>query len=192
MSQGTVSQGSIFSLTNPEIYVLTVAHDGEMGGQVATWVSLASLIPEAPRVITILSPYTHTYSLIQKSQAFVLQMLAQDQELWLERFGLKSGHDYNKFEGIEVGYTKARLPILPKTCGWAACRITHQQDLGDRILLVADVLEQSVTPNRRPLRRQEGLAALPGEVMQALKQQRLDDIDRDRPLRPELQQGETR
>ncbi|NJM76640.1 MAG: hypothetical protein HC852_13715 [Acaryochloridaceae cyanobacterium RU_4_10] len=41
---------SIFNLTNPEIYVITAAHEGQVSGQVATWVTLAALVPERLRV----------------------------------------------------------------------------------------------------------------------------------------------
>lgn len=175
--------GSIFRLTNPEIYVVTTSHQGQLAGQIATWVTLASLIPETPRVVVILSPHTHTNSLITQSQTFVLNMLASDQSPWLQRFGMISGHTQDKFQGIEVTHTEQGLPILPETCGWARCQITEQMDMGDRIIWVADVLEQSFNPDKQPLRRIEGIQSLPEEVRQTLIQQRLGDIERDRPMR---------
>ena len=174
--------GSMFRVTNPEIYVVTTAYQGQSAGQVATWVTLASLIPEHPRVVIVLSPHTHTSSLLRHSQTFVLNMLASAQVSWLERFGMVSGFTLDKFKDIEVTYTALGVPILPETCGWANCRITEQMDLGDRIIWVADVVEQSFNPNQHPLRRQEGLQSLPDEVRQTLVQQRLADIDRDRSM----------
>ena len=176
-------EGSIFRLTNPEIYVVTTAFDGQQAGQVATWVTLATLVPESPRVIVVLSPHTHTSSVLQSSQSFALNMLADTQADWLERFGIWSGHHQDKFEGIDGIQTENGLPILPNTCGWAICKISDQLDMGDRIIWVADVTEQSFSPDRPPLRRVEGLNSLPDEVRQKLLKQRLADIERDRPFR---------
>ncbi len=178
-----MSQGSIFSLSNPEIYVVTTAHDGQLAGQVATWVTLASLVPEHPRVIVVLSPATHTSSLLRHQPTFVLNLLSETQAPWLERFGLFSGFNRDKFQGIELTYTDQGLPILPNTCGWAVCQATEHVDVGDRIIWIADVTEQSYHPDQRPLRRVEGLNTLPNEVRDRLLQQRLADIERDRPLR---------
>lgn len=177
-----MADGSIFQLTNPEIYVLTTAHNGQRAGQVVTWVTLASLIPENPRVVVVLSPCTYTSSVLSQSQRFVLNMLASDQSDWLERFGMVSGHTQDKFQGIEVTTAEMELPILPGTCGWASCRVSEQIDQGDRVIWVADVFAQSFNPTKQPLRRMEGLGALSEPVRQTLIQQRLADIERDRAM----------
>ena len=178
-----MADGSIFRLTNPEIYVVTTAHGDQLAGQVATWVTLATLVPESPRVVVVLSPHTHTSSLLKNQTSFVLNMLAEDQAPWLERFGLRSGFQQDKFSDIAMTKTDSGLPILPETCGWALCDVSETLDVGDRIIWVADVVQQSVNPNKQPLRRVEGLDALPAEVRQELLQQRLADIERDRPHR---------
>ena len=178
-----MADGSIFRLTNPEIYVVTTAQGDQLAGQVATWVTLATLVPDSPRVIVVLSPHTHTSSLLQASQSFVLNMLADDQEDFLESFGLRSGFKRDKFADIQLTRTESGLPVLPETCGWALCKVAQSIDVGDRIIWIADVVKQSVNPDKQPLRRVEGLNALPDEIRQELLQQRLADIERDRPLR---------
>lgn len=178
-----MAEGSIFRLTNPEIYVVTTAFDNQIAGQVATWVTLATLVPDSPRVVVILSPHTHTSSLLRQSQRFILHMLSETQAPWIEQFGLLSGHDQDKFQGIELTYTDQGLPILPGTCGWAVCQVSQHIDVGDRTIWVADVTVQSFHPDRQPLRRVEGLDALPDNVRNRLQQQRLADIERDRALR---------
>jgi flavin reductase (DIM6/NTAB) family NADH-FMN oxidoreductase RutF len=178
-----MSNGSIFSLTNPEIYVLTAAHGGAQGGQVVTWLTLASLVPESPRVMTAISPFTHTFSLLEQSGEFVVNLLAREQAPWLVHFGLQSGHTTPKLQDIAVVYTPSGVPILPETCGWAWCRVAEHLDLGDRRLIIADVVDQACDSTRSPLRRVEGLADLPATITQALATQRQADIERDRPLR---------
>jgi flavin reductase (DIM6/NTAB) family NADH-FMN oxidoreductase RutF len=173
---------SIFNLTNSEIYVLTAAHEGQVGGQVATWVTLAALVPEHLRVVTILSPRNFTFGLIQESKRFMLHLLAQGQQDWLPLFGLYSMREIDKFARIAIAQTIDGIPILPDTCGWAECQVVQEVDLGDRVIVIADVVHHQVYAERKPLCRVEAMAGLPPEVVQELAAKRLEDIECDRGL----------
>jgi flavin reductase (DIM6/NTAB) family NADH-FMN oxidoreductase RutF len=182
--------GSLFNFANQEIYVVTAAYAGQVSGQATTWITLASLIPEYPRVTAIISPRNYTFALIRKSSQFVLNLLAEGQQDWVTRFGLQSTRDVDKFVGIATQSSANGIPILPDTCGWAECTVIQTVDLGDRMVFIADVIQQQVHEHRKPLRRQEALAALPPEVTQALAAKRLLDIENERPLRLELGQSQ--
>jgi flavin reductase (DIM6/NTAB) family NADH-FMN oxidoreductase RutF len=173
---------SIFNLANPEIYVISAVHEGQRSGQVTTWVTVGALVPEHLRVVTVISPRNFTFALIQNSQRFVVNLLAEGQQDWLPLFGLQSSRDINKFDGILTQTTTTGIPILPETCGWAECQVAQDVDLGDRHVLIADVLHHELHESRKPLRRIEAMAALPAEVGQALAQKRLLDIECDRAL----------
>jgi flavin reductase (DIM6/NTAB) family NADH-FMN oxidoreductase RutF len=173
---------SIFSLSNPELYIITAAHEGQVSGQIATWVTLGALVPEHLRIIAVISPRNFTWVLIQKSRYFVVNLLAEGQQDWLPLFGLQSSRETNKFDGILTKTTPRGIPILPQTCGWAECQTVQEVDLGDRIIVIANVLKQEVYETHKPLCRAEAMAALPPQVSQALTQKRLLDIDWDRAL----------
>jgi flavin reductase (DIM6/NTAB) family NADH-FMN oxidoreductase RutF len=173
---------SIFNLTNPEIYVITAAHDGLMSGQITTWVTSGSLVPEYLRVVTVISPRNFTFALIQKSRHFVVNLLAEGQQDWLPLFGLQSTREIYKFDGILTEMTANGIPVLPQTCGWAECQVVQVVDLGDRHVIIADILHHELDESRKPLRRVEAMAALPTEVGQALAQKRVLDIACDRVL----------
>ena len=173
---------SIFNLTNPELYVITAAHGGQVSGQITTWVTLGSMVPEHLRIVTVISPRNFTFVLIQQSRHFVVNLLAQGQQDWLPLFGLQSTREVNKFNGILTDTTANGIPILPNTCGWAECRTVQEVDLGDRTILIADVLTHQVDASRKPLCREAAIAALPPAVGQALAQKRLLDIECDRAL----------
>ncbi len=173
---------SIFQLTNQEIFVVTAAHAGQLGGQVATWVMLATLIPDRLRVIVAISPFNYTQSLLQQKQRFVLNLLAEGQEDWLVLFGLYSSREIDKFADINFSLSSTGIPILPQTCGWAECVIGASIDLGDRVLYIADVVEHSVNPNLQPLREIAAFAALPELTRQALAAKLEADILRSRGL----------
>jgi flavin reductase (DIM6/NTAB) family NADH-FMN oxidoreductase RutF len=59
--------GSIFSLTDHEIYVVTARHEGRDSGQIATWIVPATLVPDRPRIAVIISPQNFTHGLIAAS-----------------------------------------------------------------------------------------------------------------------------
>ena len=173
---------SIFNLINPELYVITAAHEGQVSGQITTWVTLGALVPERLRVVTVISPRNFTFALIQSSQRFVVNLLAEGQQDWLPLFGLQSSRNINKFDGILTQTTASGIPILPQTCGWAECQIVQSVDLGDRHVLIADILRHELHEFRQPLRRIEAMAALPPDIGQALAQKRVLDIACDRAL----------
>jgi flavin reductase (DIM6/NTAB) family NADH-FMN oxidoreductase RutF len=173
---------SIFNLTNPELYVITAAHAGQVSGQITTWVTLGALVPEYLRVVAVISPLNFTFGLIQQSQRFVVNLLAEGQQDWLPLFGLQSTREVNKFDGIVFETTASGIPILPHTCGWAECQTVQEMDLGDRLVIIADVLNHAFNESRKPLCRAEAMAALSPEVGQALAQKRLLDIEGDRAL----------
>ncbi len=180
---------SIFNLTNPELYVITAAHGGQVSGQITTWVTLGALVPERLRVVAVISPRNFTFVLIQKSQRFVVNLLAEGQQDWLPLFGLRSTREVDKFDGILTEKTVSGIPILPETCGWAECQTVQEVDWGDRIIIIADVLSHQADTSRKPLCRAEAMAALSSEVDQALVQKRLLDIEFDRVLMQTHQSG---
>lgn len=177
-----VIASSIFHLTNHEIYVLTAADQGQVSGQVATWMMLTTLVPDQMRIVASISPTNFTHQLIQQSHWFVVNLLAEDQYEWVARFGLHSSRERDKFADMTLQYTGHGIPILPGTCGWAECRVGQQIDLGDRTLYIADLIEQQVVPGRQPLRKLTAFAKLPPEILQALTDKRDRDAERDRTL----------
>jgi len=172
--------GSMFSLTNHEIWVLTAHHEGHDNGQVATWIMPATLVPDRPRIIAVLSPQNYTHDLIALSRHFVLHLLAEDQAELLPHFGLQTGRDLDKFAGMQPRRSARDIPILDGCCGWAECRIVSSLDIGDRVVYVADILEQEIHAGTIPLRKTEAFAAQPEEVRRQLEEKHRVDGERDR------------
>jgi flavin reductase (DIM6/NTAB) family NADH-FMN oxidoreductase RutF len=172
--------GSMFSLTNHEIWVLTAHHEGRDNGQVATWIMPATLVPDRPRLVAVLSPQNFTHDLIALSGRFVLNLLAEDQADLLPHFGLASGRQVDKFAGAEPRRSPEGIPVLDGCCGWAECRIVSSLDIGDRIVYVADILAQEIRPGMTPLRKKEAFAAQPQEIRRQLEEKHRVDGERDR------------
>ncbi len=165
-----------------EVFLLTARHEQRESGMIITWILPATLVPDRPRVIIVPSPCNFTHELMRASRRFLVHLLAEDQAELLPRFGLYSGRDRNKFEGMKLERTKTGLPIIPNCCGWIECQIISEQDLGDRIVTVADVIDQFVDPSRKPLSKSAAFARQPAAIQQALWEKRLRDGERDKKL----------
>ena len=171
---------SIFSLSNHEICILT-ARDGErFSGQIATWILPATLVPDHQRVLAVLSPANHTEALIRASGRFVVNLLASDQYDLVPLFGLVSSRDIDKFDGMSLQYSRNGLPLIPDTCGWAECITVATLDGGDRMVYLADVVEQYVNPAKTPLRKIEAYAKQSPDILALLEEKNRKDGERDR------------
>lgn len=172
--------GSMFSLTDHEIHVVTARHEGRDSGQVATWIMPATLVPDRPRVAIVLSPQNFTHGLIAASGRFVLNLLAEEQHALVPLFGLHSTRDIDKFSDMQVERTSSGIAVLPGSCGWAECEVVSSMDLGDRIVYAADVVEQRVFPGKSPLRKRAAFALQPEDVRRRLEEKHRVDGARDR------------
>ncbi len=146
---------SIFSLSNHDIFVITAAHDGKESGQIATWIMPATLVPDHPRIVAVISPQNYTHGLIDASGYFIVSLLSDEQYNLVPVFGLYSGRTTDKFHGLGMDRPVRGIPILKHTCGWALCRIVDRLDSGDRVIYLADIIEQNIHPNRIPLKKAE-------------------------------------
>ncbi|MBI5645442.1 MAG: flavin reductase [Ignavibacteriae bacterium] len=181
-SLNAANPSSIFSMTDHELYVVTARDGSRENGQIATWIMPATLVPESPRVVAVLSPMNMTHELIERSGRFVLNMLSIDQSEFVPLFGLVSGREIDKLHSMLLERTSSGLPVLPGTCGWAECVIAASIDAGDRMVYVADVVEQQAHPGMRPLRKREAFARQSEDIRALLERKHQLDGERDRAL----------
>ncbi len=174
--------GSLLALSNHELYVVTARHENRESGQLATWIVPATLVPDSPRVVAVLSPQNFTHELVRSSGRFVLNLLAEGQHELVPLFGLVSGRKVDKFAGLTLERTGRGLPVLTGTCGFAECQVLDSLDSGDRVIYLAEVVEQRVHGGRHPLRKQQALSQLGREVLEAIEEKRRVDAARDRKL----------
>src|SRR5437763_15073353 len=116
----------ILRLIDREICLVTAEHEERRGGLIATFVSQASIVPEAPRMLVGIAKQHHTWGLIEASLAFTLHLLDESHLDWVWRFGLQSGHD--KF---------IDMPEL-NAVAWLKCRVETALDTGDRTIYLAE------------------------------------------------------
>jgi flavin reductase (DIM6/NTAB) family NADH-FMN oxidoreductase RutF len=165
----------IVGLTDRELWIVTAADGERRGGLVATFVSVASLVEELPRVLIALATQHHTRRLIEASSTFGLHLIAARQLEWVWRFGLQSGRDVDKLAGLshELGATGA--PLLTGALGWLDCRVETRLETGDRTVYLAEVVAARLNQSEPPLTVKELLKIAPPERLEQLRQLRERD-----------------
>lgn len=136
---------ALFEQCGRELWLVTAAHEGDRGGLIASFVMKASLTKELPRVAIGIAKHHHTWLLIRRSGSFALHLLGEQNSEFVVRFGLQSGLDVDKLDGVEFGKRQTGSPIVSQTLGWLDCRVETELDIGDRTIFVGEVLDGEAT-----------------------------------------------
>ena len=176
MNPGAANE--LFRRLDRELWLVTSdAGEGKgRGGLIATFVSQASIVPGLPRMILGVAKSHHTWGLIEASGAFALHLIGEDQLDRVWRFGVRSGRDGNKFEGLAKTVGVSGSPILADAPGWLDCRVEARLDTGDRTVYLAEVLDAQ-SPGSRPFLTVSRLrSVVPEAIGRALEEQMNRDV----------------
>jgi flavin reductase (DIM6/NTAB) family NADH-FMN oxidoreductase RutF len=165
----------LFAQLDRELWVVTAAAGARRGGLVATFVSSASIVPTAPRVVVGLARQHATWELVEAAGAFALHLLRPEQLEWVWRFGAQSSRDGDKFAGLTTHAGATGSPLLPEALGWLDCRVEARLETGDRTVYLAEVVEGRFDSRARPLTVHQLRQLAPPEKLALLKSQ----IDHD-------------
>lgn len=127
------------SLETP-LWIVTSQSGQQRGGLVATFVASASIAPGMPRVVAGIARQHATHQLIEESNAFVLHLVAAEQADLVWHFGLNTGRNVDKFDGLATQPTPVNVPRLESAPAWLACKVEAALGTGDRTLFLADVV----------------------------------------------------
>ena len=159
----------IMRLLDREIWLVTAADENRRGGLIATFVSQASIVPEAPRMVVGIARQHHTWQLIEASRRFTLHVLDETQIDWVWRFGLQTGHATDKFAGLPMLDAGNGAPRLPGVIAWLDCRVETSLDTGDRSIYLAEVTESRLDRAASPLTLTRLLQLAPPERLAELR-----------------------
>jgi flavin reductase (DIM6/NTAB) family NADH-FMN oxidoreductase RutF len=123
-----------------ELWVVTARDGKRSSGLVATYASSVSLVPDLPRVTIALAKHHYTHELIKASGAFAMHLVDDTQIDWVWRFGIPTGRDVDKFQGLATTIGTSGSPILEGAPAWIDCRVETRLDTGDRTIFLAEVL----------------------------------------------------
>ena len=158
----------VFHLYDPPLWLVTAAHEGRRGGLIATFAVRASIVSCLPRMVLGIARQHHTWGLIEAGGSFALHLLYPGQLDLVWRFGLASGHDADKFAGLDAASTPGGQPLIREALAWLDCRVEGHLDSGDRSIYLAAVTSGATTGEAEPLGVRGLMAAAPPERQEAL------------------------
>ena len=139
MSLSQVSQ--IWAEVDPVIWLVTSRSGNASGGLIATFVNQASIVPECSRMLIGVSRQHHTWGLIEASGAFALHLVDEEHLDWVWRFGLQSGRNADKLDGMNFKLGATGSPLLTEARCWLDCRVEARLNSGDRTVYLGEVVE---------------------------------------------------
>ncbi len=128
------------------IYVLTTYGEEEINGMIASWVSQISYDPAL--VMAAVHPNRYSHRLIEKSAAFALHVVAQNQIEYLSRF--KGDDPRRKFDGIRWEKGKTGSPILKDCIAYVDCSVVADHTPGNHTLYIGEILEADCFSDDNP------------------------------------------
>ena len=138
------------------VCVVTSAHEGRLAGCIVTYVTPASLTADRPRFLVLTSHENLTHEVVEASAILAAHPVARGQEDWVRHFGFQSGHDVDKFAGLEWEAGQTGAPLLADALGWLEGRVLDSLDCGDHTArLVEPVAATLRDPDAVPLRAAE-------------------------------------
>jgi len=152
---------SLLTLMWSPLTVVSAAHDGAKGGQIAVGAFAASIVPAQPRVLVQIQKRNHTNSLIEASGRLAVHVMAQEQWQWVRHWGFRSQTEVDKFEGLDWFEHDSGLPILGGVLGWMTCEVVNVMDGGDMAIWLADVTDADRNSRAQPIRWHEVQQVLP-------------------------------
>lgn len=115
---------------------------GGPNAQICVSVFGASIVPERPRLLVVLSNTNYTTRLVSASRTLSITVLASSQLHLLEPLGLRSGRDGAKLAGLEHHLDEHGDPWFEGGAGRLACRVIGEFSLGDSTAFLCAVVER--------------------------------------------------
>lgn len=130
------------------LFVLTVRHQDQETGMLASWVMQAGFDP--PMVTVAVKLGRDVAHWLTATEPFVLNVLGSDQKKLLSHFGRGFDPGQSAFEGVEVIRTAQKLPALADALGYLECLPKNHIDSGDHRIFLAEVISGKMTADEAP------------------------------------------
>lgn len=125
------------------LYILTTVHEQQLHAMTCNWFTQISFDPLL--VMVALQNQSHSNQLLQKSGAFAINVLGEDQSHLAQRMAVP--HRINPHKLAAVPYH-----ILDSTIAFLECEVRQSLDVeGDHTLFVGEVIAGAVTQHAEPL-----------------------------------------
>ena len=142
---------------------VTTHSSGRDNVQMAVSISAASIVPDRPRVLVQLYKTNLTHQMVSDSKCFALNFLKTTQLDLVGDFGLVSGRDKDKLQGVVTTSGESGSPLLTDCFGYLDCRVINAMDGGDMTCFLADVLDGETLAAAGPLYWRDARLEIPAE-----------------------------
>ena len=156
--------------------------------QIAVAIAAASIVPDRPRVSVQLYKTNLSHEMVLSSGAFALNFLREDQLELIGDFGLVSGRDRDKLDGVDKITGASGSPLLTECYGYLDCRVINAMDGGDMTCFLADVLEGKTLSEGEPLWWRDARRKLPAEWLARWEQKQSSEIATSRKTMDKISQ----
>ncbi|MFD2111770.1 flavin reductase family protein [Thiorhodococcus fuscus] len=134
----------VFECYDTPLWLVTACDGERRGGLIATSVTRASIVDSLPRMLIVIARQHHTWSLIESSQRCALHLLQGSDLEAIWRFGLPSGHEVDKYAGLDPATTPDANPLYGDAVAWLDGRVEFSADIGDRNLYLLEIVAGGV------------------------------------------------
>jgi flavin reductase (DIM6/NTAB) family NADH-FMN oxidoreductase RutF len=128
-------------LTNG-VYVIGVSHNGRSNAFTAAWLTQVSFDPLL--VALSVNKENFSFSLLQPSGVFVINVLRKGQLDLALHFGTQSGREVDKLAGRRWRPGRLGAPVLLDGAAYFECRVTGTVSAGDHQLVLARVTDGAI------------------------------------------------
>lgn len=130
------------------LYVLTMTHDGQETGMLASFVSQAGFEPACVTVAIEKSRPVNDW--LKAGTSVVLNVLAAGDKAMLVHFGKGFAPGQPAFEGVTVDRTLSTAPVLTDAVAWLECTLHDSAGAGDHFVYIFEVHNGAVLSDREP------------------------------------------
>jgi flavin reductase (DIM6/NTAB) family NADH-FMN oxidoreductase RutF len=149
------------------VTVVTMPGPDGPHGMTASAFTSVSLHP--PLVLIVVDQRWRSHDRIRAAGAFCVNILAEDQWPWADRFAGRHGPDVDRFAGVPTTEAVTGAPCFTDAVAFLDCQVAQAYDAGDHTIFVGRVVAARVNAPARPpllyhdaaytaLRRAEGEA----------------------------------
>ncbi|MEP7214652.1 MAG: flavin reductase [Anaerolineaceae bacterium] len=146
-----------------------IGSHGPLGPNAQICVSVfgASIVPDRPRLLLVLSKTNYTTALIADCKTLCVTLLTASNLDLIEPLGLRSGRDGNKLGGLAYGVTAEGDPYFPGGAGFIRCAVLDETDNGDSVSFLVAVRERQPLNDDQPITWASAQNLLSAEMLAA-------------------------
>jgi flavin reductase (DIM6/NTAB) family NADH-FMN oxidoreductase RutF len=144
--------------------------------QMAVAIAAASIVPDRPRVVVQLYKTNLSHDMVLSSGAFALNFLRPYQLDLIGEFGMVSGREKDKLEGLAKATGRSGSPLLTDCFGYLDCRVINAMDGGDMTCFLADVVDGKTLDEGEPLWWRDARRDLPKEWLERWESKQSSEI----------------